>query len=225
MTDTPIRVLLVEDHAVFRQALAFALEREQDLVVVGQAGTVAEARALLPGRPVDVAVVDFDLPDGTGVEVIRALHVAHRGAEAVLLTGSASRLQLAMAIEGGAIGVLPKSALLEEIVAAVRRVCDGKPVTDPAELAALLREATEKRAQNGREREAFARLTRREREVLCLLAEGLGDKEMAERMFVSKETVRSHMAKLLDKLGVESRLQVVLMAARHGEVRLGAPPP
>ncbi|CAA9545229.1 MAG: Two-component transcriptional response regulator, LuxR family [uncultured Thermomicrobiales bacterium] len=221
MSEVPIRVLLAEDHAVFRQALALALAREPDLVVVAQAGTVAEARALTPGGPIDVAVVDFDLPDGTGVDVIRAVHAVHRGAEAMLLTASASRLQLAQAIEAGAVGVFHKATPLEEIVAAVRRVCAGRPVSDPAELVALLRDAGEARARDAGLRGTFERLTRREREVLTLMAEGLGDREVAERLCVSKDTVRTHMGNLLDKLGVESRLQAVLLAARHGAVRLG----
>ena len=221
MSDEPIRVLLVEDHAVFRQAMAIALGRESDLTVVGEAGTVSDARALLGNGPVDVAVVDIDLPDGTGIDLIRDVIAPRALAQVLVLTASASRLDLARAIEVGAAGVLHKTVPLTEIVDAVRRLCAGKPVMNPAEIVALLRLAQEEQQDREAARTALARLTPRERQVLTLLGEGLGDKEMADRMHVGKETIHTHMVNVLRKLGVETRLQALIFAVKQGLVRLG----
>lgn len=218
MSERPVRVLLVEDHASFRQALALTLDREPDLKVVGQAGTVAEARERLAS--VDVAVLDLDLPDGNGAELIRALHAANPRAQALVLTASAGRRDLARAVAAGAGGVLHKSAPIAEIITAVRRVWAGEPLHARHELVALLREVEEEQVRDRAVRDGLARLTPRECEVLQALAGGLGDKEIAVRMGVRQETVKTHMANVFAKLGVESRMQALIVAVRHGAVRL-----
>ena len=218
MTERPIRVLLVEDHTSFRQALALMLDREPDLEIVGQAGTVAEARALLAG--VDVAVFDLDLPDGNGAELIRDLFVASPRAQVLVLTASAGRRDLARAVAAGAGGVLHKSAPIAEIVASLRRLWAGEPLHAPHELVALMREVSEEQSRDRAVRDALARLTPREREVLVALATGLGDKEIAAAMGIRQETVKTHMANVFAKLGVESRMQALIVAVRHGVVRI-----
>ncbi len=115
-----IRVLLVEDHAAFRQPLAFVMEREVGLTVVAQAGSLAEARRMLHG--IDVAVVDLNLPDGDGVELVRELRAGNPYVEAIVLTASAERTEHARAAEAGAAAVMQKSAGIAEIITAVRRV-------------------------------------------------------------------------------------------------------
>ncbi|MDQ4044843.1 MAG: response regulator transcription factor [Chloroflexota bacterium] len=215
------RVMLVEDHHAFRQALALSLSLEPDLEVVGEAGTVAEARGLIASNPlVDVAVLDLDLPDGYGAHLIERLHAANPGAQVLVLTASVGRSDLAQAVAAGAGGVLHKSADLTEIVAAVRRLAAGQWLLSPVEVAALAREAQDEQRREQASREAVALLTRREREVLALLAEGLSDKEIAARLSIGTNTVHSHMLHLLDKLGVESRLQALIVAVRHGVVSL-----
>jgi DNA-binding NarL/FixJ family response regulator len=220
MSDAPIRIVLVEDHTVFRQAMAMALDREPDLRVVGGAGTLAEARELLRSVSADVAVVDIDLPDGSGIDLIREVIKPGSLAEVLVLTASATRIDIARAVEVGASGVLHKTTPLPQIVDAVRRLCAGQPVMEPAEMVALLRLVNEHRMSQQRAEAALARLTRREREVLTLLGEGLGDKDMAERLHVGKETVHTHMVNILGKLGVETRLQALIFAIRHGLVHL-----
>ena len=215
-----IRLLLVEDHAVFRQSLAFMLEQEADFTVVAQASSVAEARAHLAERAIDVALVDIDLPDGSGVAVIQTLQTVNPQGRALVLTGSASHQELARAVEAGASGLLRKTAPLEEIVAATRRLGAGEPLLAPHELIQMLRAAG---AQRERERAAqgmVGQLTQREREVLQGLAAGLSDKEIGQRLYISGDTVRNHMARILSKLGVESRLQALVFALRHGVARL-----
>ena len=213
-----IRVLLVDDHASFRQPLAFMLEREPDITVVGQAGTLAEARGLLHG--VDIAVIDLALPDGNGIQVIKELHGASAQSQALVLTGRGAPVEYARAVEAGAAGVLQKSVGISDIIGAVRRLHAGESLLSPQETIAMLRLAARQRE---RDREALAaarRLTPREREVLQGLAAGLGDREIAQRLYISTETARTHMVNILAKLGVESRLQALVFAVRHGLVTI-----
>jgi DNA-binding NarL/FixJ family response regulator len=212
-----IRVLLVEDHASFRQALAFMLERESDITVVGQAGSLAEARRLLAG--VDVAVLDLELPDGNGMVLIEELRAANPHGRVLILTASADQGDLARVIELGAAGTLNKSVGAGEIVTAIRRLSAGETLFSPGEIVELLRLAGRQRERTREAQLALDRLTRREHEVLQALAAGLTDKEIARRLHISAETVRTHMVNLLAKLGVESRLQAVVFAARHGAVK------
>lgn len=212
-----IRVLLVEDHASFRQALAFMLERESDITVVGQAGSLAEARRLLAG--VDVAVLDLGLPDGNGMVLIEELRAANPRGRVLILTASADQGDLARVIELGAAGTLNKSVGAGEIVTAIRRLSAGETLFSPGEIVELLRLAGRQRERTREAQLALDRLTRREHEVLQALAAGLTDKEIARRLHISAETVRTHMVNLLAKLGVESRLQAVVFAARHGAVK------
>ena len=214
-----IRVLLLEDHASFRQALASIIEREPDVTVVAQAGSLAEARALLP-QDVDVAVVDLGLPDGEGHAVITALLRVSPRARILVLTASIDPVQRAQAVEAGAAGVLHKSAALGEIVAAIRRLGAGEWLFAPHELVEMLRFVSRHREQQREATLLLQQLTPREREVLQALAAGLDSKEIAERLYITVETERTHMVNILSKLGVHSRLQALVFALRHGAVAI-----
>jgi len=213
-----IRVLLVDDHASFRQPLAFLLSREPDITVVGQAGTLAEARRLL--RDIDVAVIDLALPDGDGVALIEELRAVNPRAAALVLTASTDRRHLARAVEAGAVGVLHKSAEVVEIIAAIRRLGAGEWLLTPREIVELLRLAGQQREQCREAEAALARLPAREREVLQARAEGLSGRGSAARPQFRPETVRAHMSNILSKLGVQSRLQALVFALRHGAVTI-----
>lgn len=213
-----MRILLIDDHTAFRQALAFVLEREQDVASIKQAGSVAEAGPLL--NDVDVAVVDIDLPDGNGIQIINALRARQPHAKVLVLTGSANRRDMAQAVEAGAAGMMHKSASIAEIVDAVRRLHLGEFLIDPRDLVDLLRMARQEREQDRDAQEALARLTPREREVLQALADGLTDKQIAQRLLISVETARTHIVNILAKLKVDSRLKALVFAARYGAVKL-----
>ena len=212
------RVLLVDDHSAFRQPLAFMLERVHDITVVGQAGSVAEARTML--GDVDVAVIDLDLGDGTGMDLIPELRAANPDGQVLVLTASASRDDFARAVQSGAAGVMHKSSGLNEIIDSGQRLGRGEQVTHPRDVADLVSRLDRRRGEEMQGRSHFDQLTAREQEVLEALAQGLSDREIGERLSIGTETVRTHMAKILDKLEVHSRLQAVVYAIRLGLVEL-----
>ena len=213
-----IRILLVEDHASFREAAASVFEREPDMKVVGQAGSLAEARRKLDG--VDVAVVDLFLPDGWGKTLIEELREASPTAQALVLSASLERAQIARAVESGAAGVMHKSVGIDQVIEAVRRLRAGETLMPVEEAVELLRFAGAKREQEHEARLTIAELTPREREVLEALAEGLDGKEIAEKLNISVPTERNHIASILAKLGVHSRLQALVFALRYGVVEI-----
>jgi RNA polymerase sigma factor (sigma-70 family) len=213
-----IRLLLVDDHAAFRQPLAFMLDLEPDFSVVGQAESVAEARQMT--TEFDVAVVDLTFPDGSGVDLVRSLRTSNPSGCVVMLTASQDHAARAMAVEAGAAGLLHKSASLAEIIDAVRRLGAGEQLLDLEETIVLLRLAGQQRERDRAAQQAIARLTPREREVLETLTDGMTDREIGECLNISAETVRTHMVNILHKLGVDSRLQALVFAARHGAVKI-----
>jgi PAS domain S-box-containing protein len=215
-SEEEVRVLLVEDHASFREAAASILEREPEFTIAGQAGSLAEARGLLYG--IDMAIIDLGLPDGYGGELIKELRDANPQAQALVLSASLERAQIARAVEAGAAGVLHKSTGIEEVVDAVRRLRAGETLLSLEEVVELLRYAGSHREQYQEAQKAIASLTQREKEVLQALAEGLDNKGIAERLHISLETSRNHMASILTKLGVHSRLQALVFALRNGVV-------
>ena len=218
----PTRVLLIEDHASFRQALAFMFEREEEFVVAGQAGTLAEAERLVRGEPdeADVAIVDLGLPDGDGFGLIEELAATGGGMTTLVLSASLEPARFARAVEAGASGVLHKAAAIGDIVEAVRRLKAGEALLSPDEVIEMLRMVSRKRQEEYEAQKAIDRLTRREREVLQALAEGSDSKEIAAKLKITVETERTHMVNILNKLGVHSRLQALVFAARHGIVEI-----
>ena len=195
------------------------LERESEFEVVGQVGSVAEAQAL-DGQSledVDVAIVDLALPDGDGLELLEDL--SSRTATLVL-SASLETGRFARAVESGASGVLHKAAPIKEIVDAVRRLRAGEALLSPGDVIEMLRLVNRERQEELSVRRAVERLTPREKEVLQALAEGLESKEIADRLNVTVETERTHMVNILHKLGVHSRLQALVFAARHGVVQI-----
>ena len=215
-------ILLIEDHASFRQTLALVLGEEPEFEVVAQAGSLAEARQVLEEleRGPDLGVVDLSLPDGEGVDLIGDLRDANPDFAALILTASLERSEHARAVEAGAAGVLHKSADVDEILDATRRLAAGETLFSPEELVGLLRLAGRSREEEREARSSIGALTPREKEVLGALAEGLSNKQIAAKLHMSVDTERTHMMNILNKLGVHSRLQALLFAARHGLVEI-----
>lgn len=210
-----VRVLLVLDHIAVREAIAVAFEDEPGFEVVGQAGSLREARELLVDVDVDVAVVDLGLPDGYGAELIKRLREGNPHAQTLVLSASLDRSQLARAVESGAAGALTKTAHLDEIVGAVRQLRDGATLLPLDEVVELLRFAGREREREHADRVAIARLTPREHDVLYALAEGLDSQAIAQRLHITPRTERNHVASILAKLGVHSQLQALVFALRY----------
>ena len=212
--------MLVEDHASFRQTLAFVFDQEPGFEVVAQAGTLAEARGEMDGMQADLGVIDLSLPDGEGTELIGELREANPGFAALVLTASLDRAEHARAVEAGAAGVLHKSADVDVILDATRRLGEGETLLSEDELIALLRLAGQNREEEVEARASIEQITPREREVLQMLAEGLSNKEIAAKLHVSVDTERTHMTNILNKMGVHSRIQALVFAARYGLVEI-----
>jgi DNA-binding NarL/FixJ family response regulator len=214
------RILLIEDHASFRQTLALVFDQEPEFEVVAQAGTLAEARHAMHGSEADLGVIDLSLPDGEGTELIEELREANPDFAALVLTASLERTEHARAVEAGAASVLHKSADVDTILDATRRLGDGETLLSEDELISLLRLAGQNRDEEVEARANIEQITPREREVLQKLAEGLSNKEIAAKLHMSIDTERTHMMNILNKLGVHSRLQALVFAARHGLVEI-----
>jgi DNA-binding NarL/FixJ family response regulator len=215
------RVLLVDDHPSILRVFAFALEREPDMTVAGQARTLHEARRIIAEHtPIDVALLDLELPDGSGLDLIHELCAANPGCHVVIFSGNTDDRMRAYAVEAGASAVLDKTMDIPDVIGVIRRLRQGEPAIPPTEAIALLREAIRLRERERAARAALAQVTPREHEVLQALAEGLSDKELAARLGVSQRTAQAHVANLLGKLGVDSRMQALLLAARLGVVQI-----
>jgi PAS domain S-box-containing protein len=213
-----VRILLVEDHAAVREALAAMFDREPDFTVVGQAGSLAEARGVLEG--VDVALLDLGLPDGFGADLITELRETNPRAEALVLSAGLDRANTARAVESGAAGAIDKVAHLDEVVGAVRRLRAGETLFPMDEVVELLGYERRRREQEHDDRQAIESLTPREREVLEALADGLDSQAAADRLHITLRTERNHVANILAKLGVHSRLQALVLCLRYGVVEI-----
>ncbi len=209
--DGAVRVLLVDDHVMFASSVAAALEVEPDLVVVGTAPDLTTARERVADGNVDVVLLDQRLPDGSGVAAIPDLKRLSPTTKVVMLTASTDDDTLLEAMENGCSGFVEKSRTVDELVEAVRSAAAGEAVLSPVLLARLM-----SRVHRRTEPRLGADLTARELEVLGLLAEGLSNAAIAQRLWLSVNTVRNHVANLLGKLGVHSKLEALAVATREG---------
>jgi len=209
----PISVLLMDDHVVVREGLRALLERQEDLRVVGEASTVAEAEEaeLEP----DVIVADLVLPDGKGSDVVRRLRARHPDSAVLVLTMVDNPTDVQLCLAAGARGYLLKESASTELVDAVRRVAGGSEYLQPALGAALARWRDAPARVHAR---AADRLTEREREVLRLIALGHTNAEIAAMLYVSVRTVENHRSSLMRKLGVRTRAELVRQAGEIGLV-------
>ncbi len=210
-----IRVLVVDDHTSFRESMVFMLDLADDISVVAQAGNQEDAREAIRQFPIDIALLDLDLAGTRGIDLLSDLRAKHPNAAAIILTGSSGEKSRAQAIAAGAVGVLHKSTSVKEILDAIRRTAAGEPLISTREAAELLQRGNIYLSTEKNGHLALGTLSQREQDVLRALAAGLDNHAIAERLFVSHDTVRSHIVRILRKLGVDSRLQAVLFAVRH----------
>ena len=202
-----ISVLLTDDHELIREGLRRAFEREDDFKVVAEAASVAEAIAVGCKLTPDVAIIDLRLPDGSGLEIVRALRAHSMSMGIVVLTMYAGDTQLFDALEAGASAFVPKSAPAEEIVAAARHAAAAPQSFTSADLADAMKRRMSPQGPQ---------LSPREREVLQLLADGLGVAQISRQLFISDSTTKTHISHLYDKLGAGNRAQALMAALKQG---------
>ncbi|MFF3944884.1 response regulator [Streptomyces sp. NPDC001902] len=211
----PIRVFLVDDHEVVRRGLHDLLDAEPDIEVAGEAGTVDHALARAPALRPDVAILDVRLPDGDGINVCRELRSRMPGLACLMLTSFDDDDALLDAIMAGAAGYVLKQIKGSDLVSAVRTVASGQSMLDPATTARLMNSLREQEQPQEQQDEALAGLTPREREILELIGEGLTNRQIGRRLFLSEKTVKNHISRMLGKLGVERRIQAAVLATQH----------
>ncbi|HEX6249056.1 MAG TPA: response regulator transcription factor [Nocardioidaceae bacterium] len=210
MANTPIRVFLLDDHEVVRRGLHDLLESEGDIEVVGESGSVKEAIARIPALRPDVAVLDGRLPDGSGIDVCREVRSIDPNIKALILTSYDDDEALFAAILAGAAGYVLKQIAGNDLIDGVRRVAAGQSLLDPTLTARVL-----ERVRKGPEvNEELAALTEQERKILALIAEGLTNRQIGERLFLAEKTVKNYVSSILAKLGLERRTQAAVLAAK-----------
>ena len=209
-----IRVFLLDDHELVRRGLRELLESEDDMAVVGEAGTAAEAQARIAAAAPDVAILDVRLPDGDGVDVCREIRSQHPGIACIMLTSFADDEAVYSAIMAGAAGYILKQVRGSDLVVGIRRVAAGESLIDPAMTTRLLDRL---RHQDGDD--TVAALTAREQEILELIAEGLTNRQIGERLYLAEKTVKNYVSNLLSKLGMKRRTEAAVYAARRAEQR------
>jgi DNA-binding NarL/FixJ family response regulator len=208
--ETPIRVFLLDDHEVVRQGLRALLESGGDIVVVGESGLAQEAAARIPALRPDVAVLDARLPDGSGIEVCRTVRAVDPAIKALILTSYDDDEALFAAIMAGAAGYVLKEITGQDLVGAVHQVAAGNSLIDPALTARVL-----ERVRNGPgTAPELAGLTEQELKLLALIAEGLTNRQIGERMFLAEKTVKNYVSSILAKLGLERRTQAAVLASK-----------
>jgi DNA-binding NarL/FixJ family response regulator len=207
----PIRVFLLDDHEIVRRGLADLLAAEPDMDVVGEAGTVASALGRLPVLKPDVAVLDVRLPDGDGVSACREIRSSLPGTACLMLTGFGDDQALLGAIMAGAAGYVMKQASAEDLVGAVRTVASGQSTLD----AHAARRVMERLRERAGSLDPVSALSAQEKRVLDLIGEGLTNRQIAERMFLSEKTAKNYVSSLLTKLGMQRRSQAAALAARR----------
>ncbi|MGW8355580.1 response regulator [Streptomyces wedmorensis] len=222
MTDLPdatalTRVFLVDDHEVVRRGLHDLIDDEPDMEVAGEAATAEQALARGPALRPDVAVLDVRLPDGDGVAVCRELRSRMPELACLMLTSFDDEDALFDAIMAGAAGYVLKQIKGSDLVSAVRTVATGQSMLDPATTARLMHSLRDPEAAKPPEDERIALLSERERSVLELIGEGLTNRQIAKRLYLSEKTVKNHISRLLGKLGVERRVQAAVIAAQAHE--------
>ncbi len=208
----PIRVFLLDDHEIVRRGIADLLATQSDIAVVGEAGTAAEALARIPATRPQVAILDARLPDGSGIEVCRAVRSAQPEVRCLILTSYDDNDAIFTAVMAGASGYLLKQVRGTTIVDAIRQVAAGRSLLDPSVTERLLTRLREGETRD----ERLDSLTEREREVLELIAEGLTNKQIGERLFLAEKTVKNYVSGLLAKLGLRSRTQAAVFGVERG---------
>ncbi|WP_113699472.1 response regulator [Nonomuraea lactucae] len=205
-----IRVFLLDDHEVVRRGVAALLDSEDDIEVIGEAGTAESAIARIRALKPDVAVLDVRLPDGNGIDVCREVRSRLPGLACLMLTSFADDDALFDAVMAGAAGYALKQIHGSDLVGAVRTVASGQSLLDPQTTAAMLQRLRDQAAR----KDPLAALSEQERHILDLIGEGLTNRQIGERLFLAEKTVKNYVSNLLSKLNMQRRTQAAALSAR-----------
>jgi DNA-binding NarL/FixJ family response regulator len=209
---SPIRVFLLDDHEVVRRGVREIVEAESDLEVVGEAGTAEEAIGRIPATTPHVAVLDVQLPDGSGIEVCRDVRAKHPEIACIMLTSFADDEAVYAAIMAGAAGFVLKQVRGNDLIDGIRRVARGESLLDPQVTTRVL-----ERLRTRGEDDELAGLTDQERNILMLIADGMTNRQIGEELFLAEKTVKNYVSNLLAKLGMHRRTEAAAYAARLSE--------
>jgi len=205
-----LKVLIVDDHDIVRKGLAMLVSRQEDLSVVAEAGTVAEAVEKARDSVPDVVVMDIRLPDGSGIEACRDIRDENADIKVLMLTSYSDEEAVMSSIMAGASGYLLKGVRSQEIVAAIRRVGSGQSLLAPTVTASVL-----ERVRQGKEQDVMAQLTEQEHKILELIAEDQTNREIAGHINLSGKTVKNHVSNILGKLELSRRSQAAAFLAER----------
>lgn len=209
-----IRVLVVDDHTAFSEALAMAIDLQDDLEAVGSVSSVAAALDVVAERTPDVVLMDVNLPDTNGIDGTSRVKALRPETRVLVLTAHTSAEVMAQAAAAGASGFLPKETPVADILQAIRAASEGGMLVDHSTLLAVI-----ERLRGSERRESLPQMTPREREVLALMSEGLDARAIAKRLGITLNTCRGYVKNILAKLGVHSQLEAVVKVARSGFLR------
>jgi two-component system, NarL family, response regulator DevR len=208
------RVFLLDDHEVVRRGVREMLEAEDDMEVVGEAGTAEEAYGRIPATNPDVAVLDMRLPDGDGIDVCREIRSKHPDIACIMLTSFSDDEAVYAAILAGAAGYLLKQVRGNDLVDGIRRVAAGDSLLDPSVTTRVL-----ERLRHKDDDDPLAALTDQERKILEHIAEGMTNRQIGEAMFLAEKTVKNYVSNMFAKLGMSRRTEAAAYAARLSERR------
>ena len=206
-----VRVFLLDDHEVVRRGLKDLFDSEEGFEVVGESGSAKDAEARIPALRPDVAVLDGRLPDGSGVDVCRSIRSVDPSIRAIILTSYDDDEALFAAIMAGAAGYVLKQIMGNDLLDVVRKVADGQSLLDPAVTQRVLDRLRDGGASEPAELRA---LTPQERRILELVAEGLTNRQIGEKLFLAEKTVKNYVTSILTKLGLERRTQAAVLASK-----------
>jgi two-component system NarL family response regulator len=216
MSEDPVKVLIVDDHALFRRGLQMVLENEGDIEVVGEASDGHEAVERAEKTTPDVVLMDVRMPKRSGIEATRAIKDVLPSTKILMLTISDEEADLYEAIKAGASGYLLKEISIEEVANAIRSVQQGQSLISPSMASKLLNEfAAMVKRRDERSQVPGPRLTDRELEVLKLVAKGMNNRDIGTELFISENTVKNHVRNILEKLHLHSRMEAVVYAVRE----------
>lgn len=215
----PIRVLIVDDHAVVRAGLRMLIDQDTDMKVISVAGNRSEALAAAASDPPNIIILDLVLGEEDGLSLLPELRAVAPHSRVLVLTGLRSSESQRQAMRAGAMGIVLKEHAVEVLIKAIKKVHHGEVWLDRLTIGSVLQEMTgEKQADPDQEK--IATLTEREREVVSLVGEGLKNKQIAAKLFISETTVTHHLSSVFSKLAVSDRLELIIYAFRHGLAKL-----